>query len=121
MKIYKLFWEKSPVKNHKFYILLFALCFCNTAFGQKQQITVSMKNQPLLKLFESIEAQSDLSIAYNQSKLDVKKNVTVNFSNETVASVLNTVLRGTGFTYRLEGKHIIITPVPSYPKAETSG
>ena len=51
MKIYKLFWEKSPVKNHKFYILLFALCFCNTAFGQKQQITVSMKNQPLLKLF----------------------------------------------------------------------
>lgn len=72
MKIYKLFWEKSPVKNHKFYILLFALCFCNTAFGQKQQITVSMKNQPLLKLFESIEAQSDLSIAYNQSKLDVK-------------------------------------------------
>lgn len=120
MKIYKLFWEKSPVKNHKFYILLFALCFCNTAFGQKQQITVSMKNQPLLKLFESIEAQSDLSIAYNQSKLDVKKNVTVNFSNETVASVLNTVLRGTGFTYRLEGKHIIITPVPSYPKAETS-
>lgn len=51
---------------------------------------------------------------------DFKKKVTVNFSNETVASVLNTVLRGTGFTYRLEGKHIIITPVPSYPKAETS-
>lgn len=116
MKLYKLSGKNYPVKIHKIYILLFALCFYNTAFGQKQQITVSMKNQSLLKVFESIEAQTDLSIAYNQTKLDVKQKVTVNFTKETVSSVLDSILKGTGFTYRPEGKHIIIVPVP--PKAE---
>lgn len=32
-----------------------------------------MKNQPLLKVFEIIEDQTDFSIAYNQTKLDVKQ------------------------------------------------
>ena len=118
MKIYKLSGKNCPVKIHRFYILLFALCFYNTVFGQNQQITVSMKAQPLLKVFESIEAQTDLSIAYNQSKLDVKQKVTVNLVKETVSSVLNSALKGTGFTYKPEGKHIIIIPIP--PKAEVS-
>ena len=52
MKFYKLSGIGYPVKIHKFYILLFALCFYNIAYGQNQPITVSMKNQPLLKVFE---------------------------------------------------------------------
>lgn len=54
MKFYKLSGIGYPVKIHKFYILLFALCFYNIAYGQNQPITVSMKNQPLLKVFEII-------------------------------------------------------------------
>ena len=73
MKFYKLSGIGYPVKIHKFYILLFALCFYNIAYGQNQPITVSMKNQPLLKVFEIIEDQTDFSIAYNQTKLDVKQ------------------------------------------------
>lgn len=113
MKFKKLSGNDYPAKIHKFYILLFALCFYNTAFGQNQQITVSIKNQSLLKVFETIEAQTDLSIAYNQTKLDVKQKVTAQFDKETVSFVLNAVLKGTGFTYRQEDKHIIITPIPS--------
>ena len=75
MKFYKLSGIGYPVKIHKFYILLFALCFYNIAYGQNQPITVSMKNQPLLKVFEIIEDQTDFSIAYNQTKLDVKQKV----------------------------------------------
>ena len=118
MKLYKLSGKNYLVKIHKIYILLFALCFCSSVFGQSQQITVSMKNQPLLKVFESIEAQTDLSIAYNQTKLDVKQKVSVDFTQQTVSSVLNSILKGTGFTYRMEGKHIIIIPVQ--PKEEPS-
>lgn len=117
MKFYKLSGIGYPVKIHKFYILLFALCFYNIAYGQNQPITVSMKNQPLLKVFEIIEDQTEFSIAYNQTKLDVKQKVSANFVREAVSSVLNSVLKGTGFTYRQEGKHIIIIPVPAKAEA----
>ena len=105
MKFYKLSGIGYPVKIHKFYILLFALCFYNIAYGQNQPITVSMKNQPLLKVFEIIEDQT------------VKQKVSANFVREAVSSVLNSVLKGTGFTYRQEGKHIIIIPVPAKAEA----
>lgn len=102
MKFYKLSGIGYPVKIHKFYILLFALCFYNIAYGQNQPITVSMKNQPLLKVFEIIEDQTDFSIAYNQTKLDVKQKVSANFVREAVSSVLNSVHKEAGSSYRQE-------------------
>ena len=113
MKFRNLSWLNTPVKIHKFYVLLLALCFYNIAFGQNQPVTVSVKNQPLLKVFESIEKQTKLSIAYNQTKLNVNQKVTVDFKNESTATVLNTVLKNTGFSYRTEGGHIIIIPQPA--------
>lgn len=113
MKFRNLSWLNTPVKIHKFYVLLLALCFYNIAFGQNQPVTVSVKNQPLLKVFESIEKQTKLSIAYNQTKLNVNQKVTVDFKNESTATVLNAVLKNTGFSYRTEGGHIIIIPQPA--------
>ena len=98
MKFRNLSWLNTPVKIHKFYVLLLALCFYNIAFGQNQPVTVSVKNQPLLKVFESIEKQTKLSIAYNQTKLNVNQKVTVDFKNESTATVLNAVLKNTGFS-----------------------
>lgn len=43
MKFYKLSGIGYPVKIHKFYILLFALCFYNIAYGQ---------NQPIIGIYE---------------------------------------------------------------------
>ena len=113
MKFRNLSWLNTPVKIHKFYVLLLALCFYNIAFGQNQPVTVSVKNQPLLKVFESIEKQTKLSIAYNQTKLNVNQKVTVDFKNESTATVLNAVLKNTGLSYRTEGEHIIIIPQPA--------
>ena len=113
MKFRNLSRLNTPVKIHKFYVLLLALCFYNIAFGQNQPVTVSVKNQPLLKVFESIEKQTKLSIAYNRTKLNVNQKVTVDFKNESTATVLNAVLKNTGFSYRTEGGHIIIIPQPA--------
>ena len=45
MKFRNLSWLNTPVKIHKFYVLLLALCFYNIAFGQNQPVTV-LKNKP---------------------------------------------------------------------------
>ncbi len=53
-EIYKLSGIGYPVKFINFYIVI-RFMFYNIAYGQKSIITVSMKNQPLLKVFEIIE------------------------------------------------------------------
>ena len=71
MKFRNLSWLNTPVKIHKFYVLLLALCFYNIAFGQNQPVTVSVKKPTATKkFFESIEKQTKLSIAYNQNKVE---------------------------------------------------
>ena len=84
-----------------------------TLHSDKSTCNGISKNQPLLKVFESIEKQTKLSIAYNQTKLNVNQKVTVDFKNESTATVLNAVLKNTGFSYRTEGEHIIIIPQPA--------
>ncbi len=120
MKLNKIIGKGLPLKGHKFYMLLSTLCFCSGLFGQNQHVTINVKNQPLVKVFESIEAQTDLSIAYNQSKLNITQKTNANFNNKTVAGVLDVILKGTGFTYRIENKHVIIVPVEKEIKTNIS-
>ena len=61
------------VKIHKIVLLLLALCIYNTAYGQNQRISVYGNNQSLQKVFEQIEEQTQLSITYNQTRLDVNR------------------------------------------------
>ena len=51
MKFRNLSWLNTPVKIHKFYVLLLALCFYNIAFGQNQPVTVSVKKPTATKKF----------------------------------------------------------------------
>lgn len=124
MKFYNLLSHSYFVKIHKLYILLFALGLSISVFAQDKQITISMKNQSLVKVFEKIESETDYSIAYNQSKLNVEKKVSVFMKNTPVSAVLEAVLKGTGFTFKMEGKHIIILPAhqlkePNQTQAES--
>lgn len=95
---------------HKTVVLLFLLWFSATIYGQNQQVTIKERNQTLLKAFEEIEKQTGITVAYNETKLDVNKKVSFNFSNKDTKSVLTELLKNTGFSFRFEGKHIIIVP-----------
>lgn len=109
-------------------LVIFALftCFFTTAsWGQNQRISISGNNNTVLQIFEEIEKQTGLSIAYNQTKLDVNKKIRQNFNNKVLSSVMTEVLKGSGFSYRIEGKHIIIVsekkaqPVPTQNKGKS--
>lgn len=110
MKFTELMDNYVSVKIHKILILLFALCLSNTIVAQNQKVTVYSKNQEMLKAFDQIEKQTKLSIAYNQTKLDVNKVIKEDFINKELSFVLDGLLKNSGFTFRIERTHIIIIP-----------
>ena len=69
-------------------------------------------NQSLQKVFEQIEEQTQLSITYNQTRLDVNRKIKGNFVDKELSFVM-----GCSFEeYRIllavsEAEHIVITPV----------
>lgn len=103
------------------HLYLFALiAFSITVSAQEGKITVTGHNITYKQVFEQIEAQSKYSIAYNVTKFDAEHKISVNLENKSIAEVLTSILKDTGFTYKVNEKHIIIIPlVKENSKTET--
>lgn len=100
--------------------MLLCLFTINIGWAQGQRISIAAKNKTLLTAFEEIEKQTGLSIAYNQTKLNINKKVDKNFDNKSLSSIFTDLLQDSGFSFRFEDKHIIIVPVEQ-PKKQPSG
>lgn len=111
MKInyYKSYHRLLKYRKLLIFILL-TLLYIPVGWGQNERVTISSKDKTLLSIFEEIEKQTGFSIAYNQTKLDVTKKVDKDYTDKVLKSVMTDVLKDSGFTYRIEGKHIVIIP-----------
>lgn len=89
-------------------------------FAQQQKINLSMKDAPIIDVFERIEKQTDLSIAYNRNTIDVNRKISINVSDQSLGEVLKIVLKDTKTTYKLQGKQVIIVPAQLQPATGTN-
>ncbi|WP_455592053.1 SusC/RagA family TonB-linked outer membrane protein [Bacteroides sp.] len=103
--------------RNKTLIRFWSLCITALIVGNMQvaaqKVTFREGTITLKQAFEKIEKASKYKIAYNDSQLDISKKVPMNQANSEVLQVLTDLLKGTGYTYKLNGNYIIITPVAS--------
>lgn len=57
-----------------------------------------------------VEKQSDYLIAFNESKLEKTKRVNLNINAESLDKTLTSILSGTGLSYKIKDKYIMIIP-----------
>lgn len=97
----------------RFLGLCIAVLLCGNIQIAAQKVTFHEGSVTLKQVFEKIEKASKYKIAYNDSQLDISKKVALNQENSEVLQVLSDVLKGTGYTYKLNGNYVIITSVAS--------
>jgi TonB-linked SusC/RagA family outer membrane protein len=104
---------KTQKRGHfKRLMLLCMLSLPLMVQAQNQKVSFSQKQITLRAAFEEIEKQTNLTVAYNESGVDVNKIISVDIKDKPVSQVLNDILQGTKVTWKLEGKTIIIIPAP---------
>lgn len=82
-----------------------------SAQERDRKVTIQEKDITLKEVFSRIEKQTGYTIAYEQSKLDLKKKISVSLNNINLNKALSEVLKNTGFTYKITGYHIILVPI----------
>lgn len=97
-----------PIKNSKTFILAICLFISGTVYSQNQKINLSKGTTTIQKVFQEIEKQTDLSVDYNQSKLNINKQIIIKEQNSSLSKTLDDILEGSGFTYKVEAGHILI-------------
>ena len=74
------------------------------------KITIKKNSISVIEALKEVEKQSGMSVGYNDSQLKNKPAITLNIEAASLENALAQILKGTGFTYQLKEKYIMIIP-----------
>lgn len=102
------------IKYAKVKILFFFFCLLSAqslTYAQSNS-TVTLVNSDIsvIDALREIEKQTKLSIAFNESELTGKRVANIAIRNGSAENALSTVLKGTGFTYQMKDRYVMIVP-----------
>lgn len=104
--------------KHYLIALVLAIVSLGNLYAQDQSVTFPQKSMTVREAFEAIEQQLGVTVAYNESLLDVSRKITPP-EGKTVSGALEAILDGTGMTANYNGKMILIvkadTPTDDTP------
>lgn len=78
-------------------------------------VTLTISKKPLWQVIDSLRRTTDIFIAYSNVLFAVDKPISISASDRPLGDVLNEILEGTGFTYKLFHNQIILQPLPKSP------
>ena len=99
----------NVVQKRVFLIFLGLLLMQTLAFAQSDsKITIQQKDITVVDALKTVERQSKMSINYSDSELTGKVIAQLNLQNASLETALDTILKGTGFSFQIQGNYIII-------------
>lgn len=78
--------------------------------AQEPEVSIQGRDLTLKQVFKQIEEQTKYTVAYNQTKLDVNRKISADIKNRKISDAFSIILKGTGWTFLIREKHIIIVP-----------
>lgn len=94
------------------FVFLTAVFLQISAKGVSQTVTLSLKNVPLLKVFQQIEKQTGFGFLVSKKAIKDAARITINAKNVSVNDVLQYCLKGQPLTYSIEENTIVISRKP---------
>jgi len=78
------------------------------SYSQTTKLKIVGQNLTLGEIMERIESQSEFSFFFNANQIDLKKRINIDVENQQINKILDEVLAGTGLTYTVNNKLIVI-------------
>lgn len=82
------------------------------------KISITKNSLTLKEALHEVEKQAKISIAYNESQLGANKTISLNLTNASLDAAMKQILQDTGFSYRVEGNYIILSPLEKKGKVK---
>ena len=105
----------------KFLTVLFLALAPGFMEAQNQNINLPSGSISIKRVFREIEKQTDMSVNYNQTRLDVSEEVNTPSRRMTLGELLNEILTSRGFEYTIEKDYIIIKQAPDNKQPGLNG
>ncbi len=93
------------------FLLISLVSSAASSYSQQTKFSFKLNQVTISEVFQEIEQNSEFILLYNEGQLDVNRHVSVNVENGNIEAVLKQVLEGSGTTYKIYDRQIVITPV----------
>lgn len=80
-----------------------------TTYAQEQRISVVVENGTFYDVVSQIEKQSEFMFFYKSEEIDNNQRISLKVKDKLVSEILDEIAKNNNLTYRITGKHIIIT------------
>ncbi len=109
------YWGKSWKITRMFSVLMCALTFSVSAaaFAQHERVTLNFRQATVRQVLNEIQRQTRLSFIYNTEQTEQLGQISVEARNESVTSLLDRILAGTGLTWKIQEDLILISQTPA--------
>lgn len=97
------------IRLKSIYMLFFFLLFATVVSAQERLLTLKQTNVTIQTALKEIEKQTSMSIVYNANDISVDKIVSINVDRKSLDYTMNQLFKGTGITYAVVDKHIILS------------
>ncbi len=79
-----------------------------SVYSQQTKLNVSLQNTSVREVLKLIEDQSDYYFLYKNEDIDVNRKVTLDVRDGSVEYLLDQIFKGTGVTYRVADRQIVL-------------
>jgi TonB-linked SusC/RagA family outer membrane protein len=90
-------------------LLLSLVSFASVSYSQATKLTFETKDATIESVFKQIESLSEYKFAYNSTKLNVDRKISLKVENQTIDNILDKILGSANFKYQIVDRYIIIT------------
>lgn len=90
---------------------LFVIPLSGNCQNKEVRLTLKMENAALRDIFDAITKKIGYDFVYSSNLLAKTGKVSVDVKDELLENVLKQMLKGTGLGYKIEEKHIIVSPI----------
>ena len=103
---------RKKLLTMKFFVLFFLLSVSvsATTYSQDTRLTLSLEDVSLTEVFSAIRKNTAFTFIYNVDDVRSLRVKSLNVKDATVQQILDKVLVGTGFIYRIEDEVIVLLP-----------
>ena len=81
-----------------------------SSYAQETKLNIQVNNERLKGVFKQIEFQSEFSFMYDNTVIDVDKQVSINTKDVTIDEVLDQILDKNEIRYQIIDRHIVLIP-----------
>ena len=90
-------------------VLLSVFAVNARTYSQITKLNLSLTNTTVEDVFKEIENSSDFYFFYQENEIDLQRKINLDFKDVNIQTIMDTILDGTGLSYKILDRYIVIT------------